>query len=310
MTNRAAGSRPHRTEHPTSGSTNWPYSISDDEFLLFQDLIQRETGIQLPEGKRSLLVGRLARRLRALNVTTFAEYYRRVKSDGAEWVQMVDHIVTNETHFFREPKQFEFIVDRVVPALVERRHASRRVRVWSAACSTGEEPFSIAMTLRAQLPGWEIDIVATDLSSRVLAKAREAVWPIERSREIPEPFLKAFMLRGTGAHNGEMKALAELRNLVRFQRLNLNDAAYDVPTEFDLIFCRNVLIYFSREGRTAIVGRLLRHLTAEGHLFLGHAETLNGFTEGLRLVGPTVYAKAGPVGDRSARSDAQSQRAR
>jgi chemotaxis protein methyltransferase CheR len=273
------------------------YRISDHEFGLFQALVQRETGIQLPETKRPLLVGRLARRLRELKLPSFAAYYRRVaKEEGeAERLRMIDLISTNETRFFREPKQFEFLERQMLPAwtaAAREGRRPRRVRAWSAACSTGEEPHSIAMTLLAQLPDWEIEIVATDISTRALERARAALWPIEKSRDIPEPLLRAFMLRGIGEHQGYMKAGPELRSLVRFERLNLHGARYDVEGAFDLIFCRNVLIYFSAQGRAAVVNRLLERLAPGGHLLLGHAETLNGLTDRLRSVGPAVYSWA------------------
>jgi chemotaxis protein methyltransferase CheR len=274
------------------------YHISDEEFRRFQALVERETGIQLPESKRSLLVGRLARRLRELKLASFGDYYRRVTDQGdpAERILLIDRISTNETSFFREPKQFEHLEQELLPAWAADPRRERRVRVWSAACSTGEEPYSLAMTLLGQLPGWEIDILASDLSTRALSHARAALWPIEQSREIPERHLKAFMLRGVGEHQGYMKAGPELRQVVRFQRLNLHAPRCEAHGRFDLIFCRNVLIYFSAQGRAAVVGRLLKHLAPGGYLFLGHAETLNGITDRLRSVGPTVYGWAGRPG--------------
>ncbi len=277
-------------EVPASG----PYGIRDHEFKLFQALVERLTGIQLPEAKRPLLVGRLARRLRELKIDDFETYYRCVTRDEAERVRMIDAITTNETRFFREPQQFDFLERRVLPAWAHTAEAAgrrRRIRVWSAACSTGEEPFSIAMTLLFQLPDWDIEIFATDLSTRVLEKARAALWPIEKCRDIPERYLKAFMLRGTGEQRGYMKAGRELRSRVRFARLNLHDVYYPVAGPFDLIFARNVLIYFSTEGRTAVTGKLIGHLAPQGCLFLGHAETLNGITERLSAVGPTIYSR-------------------
>jgi chemotaxis protein methyltransferase CheR len=269
--------------------------IADREFLLFRALVERETGIQLPDAKRSLLVGRLARRLRELGLSSFGEYYRLVTSEGgaAERIRMIDRIATNETHFFREPRQFEFLEREVLPAWAARpQDRGRRVRAWSAACSTGEEPYSIAMSLRAGLPGWQIDVLATDLSTRVLEEARAAVWPIEQSREIPERHLKAFMLRGVGENQGYMKAGPELRALVRFERVNLHADRYGLDGAFDLIFCRNVLIYFSAEGRAAVVKKLLQHLAPGGQLFLGHAETLDVASFGLRNLGPAVHGWA------------------
>jgi chemotaxis protein methyltransferase CheR len=284
-----SASRPSRHRDPEAGL----YRISDDEFALFQALVQRETGIQLPEAKRLLLVSRLARRLRLLKLESFGAYYRRVREDGDELTRMIDLVSTNETHFFREPKQFEFLERTLLPAWAAAAGGRPgRVRAWSAACSTGEEPYSIAMTLLARLPGWEIEVVATDLSTRVLDKARGAVWPIEKSRDIPERHLKAFMLRGTGEHQGYMKAGPELRRLVRFERLNLHADRYAVEGLFDLIFCRNVLIYFSTDGRAQVVKKVVQHLAPRGHVLLGHAETLNGHREGLQSSGPSAYSRA------------------
>jgi chemotaxis protein methyltransferase CheR len=277
-------------------------TLSDQEFALFRALLQRETGIHLTEAKRALLVGRLTRRLRELRLHSFGAYYRRVTrdGDGAEMVRMVDLITTNETHFFREPKQFELLAQVLVPAWVAAAELHRRprsLRVWSAACSSGEEPFSVAMTLLHHLPGWRLEILATDLSSRILEQARAAVWRIDKAREIPEPYLKAFMLRGIGDKQGTMKAGAELRRVVQFAHANLHQDPLPVEGRFDLILCRNVLIYFTPATRGQVVRRLLRHLDPSGHLFLGHAETLSGIDDlGDRLVarGPSVYAWAPP----------------
>lgn len=237
-------------------------------------------------------MGRLARRLRELRIDSFEAYYRRVLKDETERVRMVDTITTNETRFFREPKQFEFLDRQWLPArAVGAARRRRRLRVWSAACSTGEEPYSIAMTLLSRLPDWEIEILATDLSTRALERARAALWPIEKCRDIPERYLKAFMLRGVGEHRGSMKAAQELRSLVRCEQLNLHDAHYPVEGPFDLIFSRNVLIYFSTQGRAAVVNKLIGHLAPGGCLLLGHAETLHGITDRLYAVGPTIYSR-------------------
>jgi chemotaxis protein methyltransferase CheR len=158
----------------------WPSEITDAEFALFQALIQKETGIQLPEVKRSLLVGRLARRVRELQLRTFGEYYRRVTAEGdaAERMHLFDRISTNETHFFREPRHFDYLERHILSTwLTQADTRRRRVRVWSAACSTGEEPYSIAMTLLAALKGWQIDIFASDLSTHALRRAESAMWP-------------------------------------------------------------------------------------------------------------------------------------
>jgi chemotaxis protein methyltransferase CheR len=201
------------------------YRIEDQEFRQFQALVQRETGIQLPESKRALLVGRLSRRLRELGLSSFGAYYRRLQEgdNQEELLRFIDRMATNETSFFREPKQFEFLEADVLPAWTARTRG-RRLRAWSAACSTGEEPYSIAMTLLAHLPASDVEVFASDISTRALETARGALWPIERSRQVPERHLKAFMLRGVGEYQGYMKAAPGLREAVRFERLNLHDA--------------------------------------------------------------------------------------
>jgi chemotaxis protein methyltransferase CheR len=272
-----------------------PYRITDHEFGLFRTLVHRETGIQLTEAKRPLLVGRLARRLRELRLDSFAAYYRRLTREGdeAERIRMIDLISTNETRFFREPKQFELLARELVPAWSAEAEAggrARSLRIWSAACSTGEEPYSVAMVLLRHLPGWAIDVLATDLSTRVLEKARAGLWPIEKSREIPEAYLKAFMLRGVGSRQGTMKAGAEVRKVVRFERVNLHQQPLPVAGVFDLILCRNVLIYFSPADRSQVLRGVVERLAPRGHLLLGHAETLNGADDRLRSSGPSAYS--------------------
>jgi chemotaxis protein methyltransferase CheR len=275
--------------------------ISEKEFALFQTLIHREAGIYLSPVKKALVEGRLSKRLRELGLNSFGAYYCRVVEDGdrEELVRLLDCICTNETHFFREPQHFEFLEKHVFPewtAQAASGFRARRVRVWSAACSTGEEPYSVAMLLWAVFPpvsGWVIEILATDLSTRALDRAETAIWPIEKSQEIPARFLKPCMLRGTRSQIGKMKVNPEIRSIVRFERLNLIDNAYPMTDRFDLIFCRNVLIYFDPELRLRVVQQLLNHLAPKGYLFLGHAETLNGLGERVRSVIPTVYAHAG-----------------
>lgn len=270
-------------------------AIGRGDFNAFRELIHREAGINLAEHKQALLMARLQPRLRGLGVATFADYFRLVVSDEAERVEMLDRISTNETHFFREPRQFEFLEKEVVPRWREeaRRDARAKcIRIWSAACSTGEEPYSIGMTLLHHFPlsdGWDIEIVATDLSTRVLKRARGAVWPIEKSADIPPAYLKSFMLKGTGPEEGRMKAGPQLRSIIRFSRLNLNDEPYPVPGPFDAIFCRNVLIYFDHPMKVKVLTQLLRHLAADGLLFLGHAESAHGLIPQMKLAGPTVY---------------------
>jgi len=268
--------------------------IATRVFRRFQAVIRRESGISLSDAKKALLVGRLGRRLRDLGIDSFEEYLERVEADAGERVLMLDAIATNETHFFREPAQFTFLKEKVFPRWLEDAaagHRPRRLRIWSAGCSTGEEPYSLAMLLASFFPrDWDLEIRASDLSTKALARACAAVWPLERAREIPPALLKTYMLRGTGPEEGRMKAGPELRALVTFERLNFADETWASGGPFDAILCRNVLIYFDAEGKRRAVSRLLDHLAEGGFFFVGHAESLNGITDRVRPVMPCVYS--------------------
>jgi chemotaxis protein methyltransferase CheR len=267
--------------------------MSDREFRAFRELVYRESGIHISEFKRELLTARLSRRIRVLGMLRFGEYLALVERESRERVEMLDRLVTNETRFFREPVQFEYLETQLLPrwrAEATEQRRPRRVRVWSAGCSTGQEPYSIAMVLLAHLEGWDIEVVATDLSGRALRQAIAGVWPIIKATEIPEQYLKAHMLRGVRAQSGTMSATDALRAVIRFQRLNLHDELPQLGT-FDLIFCRNVLIYFDAASRTKAVTRILSRLGPAGYLFLGHSESL--LSSGLRLrpMAPSVYSR-------------------
>lgn len=272
--------------------------LTTPEFTRIQRLIHHQAGIFLPDAKRALVVARLGRRVRDLGLGSFGAYFELVEADPAEHTRMLDAICTNETRFFREPRQFDFLETDVLPSWKQRGEAGlapKRIRVWSAACSTGEEPYSLAMLLRTHFPleaGWTVEILASDLSTKVLAAAGEAVWPVERAEDIPPPYRRAYMFRGIRGEEGKMRAQPKIRSMVSFQRINLVDDRYPVDGPFDLIFCRNVLIYFDRETKAAVIDRLTRHLSPTGMLFLGHSETLHSGNHALRHVGPTAYARS------------------
>jgi chemotaxis protein methyltransferase CheR len=275
-------------------------ALGAQEFARFRALIYREAGIHLADCKHALVVGRLSRRLRELGLRSFAAYWRLVADggDASERIRMLEAICTHETRFFREPPHWEFLERTLLPAWRAEAAAhgrSRRVRAWSAGCSSGEEPYSLAMTLLHHLPaseGWSVEVVATDLSTRVLERAREGVWALEKKDDIPPAYLKRFMLRGRRSQEGMLAAGPELRGAVRFQKLNLNAPEYDLAGSFDLVFCRNVLIYFDAASRAAAVNRLLDRLEPRGHLFLGHAESLSRVTGRARHVLPTIYVRS------------------
>lgn len=272
-------------------------SLSDRDFRRFQNLIYRTAGIHLSHNKRAMLAARLSKRLRALDIDAYDEYFDRVEANGDEMVEMLDCVATNETRFFREQRQFDFLQSVLIPrwrAAAEAGQRPRTLRIWSAGCSTGEEPYSLAMTLLAafsggQEPDWDVSIIASDLSTRALEAATTGMWPIDKAVSIPEPWLKRFMLRGRGSKQGKMKAGQEIRSVITFFRMNLNDDEYPVGRGFDLILCRNVLIYFDADSRRRVIDRLVDRLAPGAHFFIGHAETLHGVTNRVRGVGPTIY---------------------
>jgi chemotaxis protein methyltransferase CheR len=274
-------------------------SVSAPLFEKFQKLIYSETGIWLGSSKTALLCGRLFRRLRELEISSLERYYECVSrpDQHEERARMIDAITTNETRFFREPRQFEFLVQRVFPGWqADAKHGlrSRRGRIWSAGCSSGEEPYSVAMLLAKYLPaqdGWDTRVLATDISNRVLEKARKGIYPIARSTELPNDLRHSFMLRGTAERQGEMKVRVEIQGMVDFRRLNLDREADLVEGPFDAIFCRNVLIYFAVASKRRVVANLVRHLTPNGLLFVGHAENLTSVSSQLRSLEPSIYAK-------------------
>ena len=273
--------------------------LKPEEFRLLRDLVGARTGINFAPDLRFSLERRLRERLAVLGLTSFAEYYQYLRfhpAANAEWEEVQDLLTTNETYLFREDYQLYAFRDEVAPMLAEQAKSRKRLSIWSAGCSTGEEVYSIAMVLADALPasqGWSVEVKATDISSRVLGVARDATWPIERASEIPRRLLERFMLEGIGPKHGWLRAAPELRDLVRVERFNLNDARYPLDEPFDVVFCRNVLIYFERGRKRHVVERLAEQLLPGGRLFLGHAETVHSTVPALRCVGQTVYAVAG-----------------
>jgi chemotaxis protein methyltransferase CheR len=229
-------------------------------------------------------------------MTTFGQYFEYAQENEHEAQALIDRITPNDTRFFREPQHFAFLEGAVFPEWRARALAgnrSRTVRVWSAGCSTGQEAYSLAMALLRFLPeheGWRYDVWASDISSRALAVARDAAWPADAASQIPPEYLRAFMLRGAGAQGGRLRASPRLRRLVHVEQMNLHDAEWPPQEDFDLVFCRNVLLYFTEAASKRLVGRLLRRLRTDGLLFVGHAEQLHERGEKAVPVTPSVYA--------------------
>ena len=264
-------------------------TINEREFASIRTWLYDTTGINLSEQKKALVMGRLASRLRHHQLASYGDYFNLLKSGrhASELQIAIDLLTTNETHFFREPKHFDFLRERILPD-----HPARRaIRVWSAASSSGEEPYSIAMTLAAVLKEAPWEVFATDLSSRMLARATTGHYSMARAETIPRAYLTACCLKGVGPQDGTFVVAPFIRGRVHFSQVNLNRELPPIG-EFDVIFLRNVMIYFDLPTKRQVVARVLSHLRPQGYLLVGHSESLNGVSDAVRSVAPSIYRKA------------------
>lgn len=261
--------------------------ISADEFGAFRELIHRIAGISLAPAKRELVRGRLAKRLKHNGLESYADYFKLLCGKGSAELQIaVDLLTTNETYFFREPKHFEFLRDKVLAA----HPRGVPFRVWSAASSSGEEAYSIAMELADALGDAPWEIVGSDLSTRVLQRARSGHYAMARADNIPSALLKRHCLKGVGPEDGTFIIKPELRRRVRFVQVNLNEPLPELG-KFDLVFLRNILIYFENDTKRKVLARIEPLLKAGGILMVSHSETLNGITGNLNVLQPAIYRK-------------------
>ncbi len=266
------------------------YSISDQEFSQFRELLYTESGINLSEHKKTLLVSRLTKRLRKLELKSFSEYYNYVVNGvngGEEFVRMLDLLSTNKTDFFREPKHFDFLADHIMPEL----SSTKKIRIWSSACSSGEEPYSIAITLCEAMGSekWDCKILASDLSTRVLAHAANGIYDKARVAGLDATRLHRYFLKGK--KGDKVKAKKEISEMIIFKRINLMNDDYPIKTPLDLIFCRNVMIYFDKQTQERLVNNFYRYLKPNGYLFIGHSESLQWLETPFIPIAPTIYQK-------------------
>jgi len=270
-----------------------PSELSEAQFQKISRLVKERCGINLHQGKKQLVKARLTKRLRELGFSGYGQYIEYVTSDvdGTELTAMLDALSTNLTSFFREPDHFRYLASRVLPAVIAR--SKRRVRIWTAGCSSGEEPYSVAITVCENIPdlrSWDARILATDLSTRVLERAGRATYPAERIKTVP-PQLRSRYFRCVQARPERLYRVEdEARSLVHFARLNLMEA-WPMKGPFDAIFCRNVMIYFDKPTQAELVGRFWEILAPGGTLFIGHSESLTGIEHSFRYVQPTIYEK-------------------
>jgi chemotaxis protein methyltransferase CheR len=273
--------------------------LSNSDFNRLSQFIYSQCGIKMPIAKKTMLEARLQKRLRTLRMASFSEYCDYLFSDKGmeeELIQMIDLITTNKTDFFREPDHFDYLVHKVLPEW-ERKQPSgvaKRLLIWSAGCSTGEEPYTLSMVLSNYAEthaGFAYNILATDISTRVLEKARTAVYEEEKVDPVPMALKKKYLLRSKDRENPMVRIVPELREKVYFRRLNFMDSDFGMREKAEIIFCRNVIIYFDRATQERLINKFCQVLVPGGYLFMGHSETLNGLNVPVSTVHPTVYRK-------------------
>ena len=277
-----------------------PAKMKDKEFQQFSAFIYERVGIQLPQTKKTMLEARLQKRLKVLDLDSFEAYRQFVFSQEgqrAELVHLIDVVTTNKTDFFREPGHFEYLIHKALPAIMKNQgnRYSEPIRIWSAGCSSGEEPYTLAMVLSefaADNHGFRFSILASDISTRILETARTAIYPDERVEGIAMNLKKKYLLRSKERRRALIRICSELRSKVLFRRINFMDNDFGIAEKMDVIFCRNVVIYFDKPTQQNLMRKFYQQLRPGGYLFLGHSETLNGINDDFSSVSSTVYQKS------------------
>jgi len=278
----------------SDGKADREYDFSDTDFRALRDLVKAMTGISLAETKRELVYGRVSRRLRALGLKSFAEYRRLIEApDAPELVEFCNALTTNLTSFFRESHHFDYLRDDFLAARANSAQGTRRIRIWSSACSSGEEPYSIAMTICEAIKDWQhwdIKILATDLDTNILATAQLGVYKQERTKGLSPERLSRFFHKRSEDGGPCYEAKPELKGLITFRQINLMD---DLPMSgpLDVIFCRNVVIYFDKDTQRGLFARMARLQRQDDLLFLGHSENLFNVSSDYALIGKTIYRR-------------------
>ena len=269
--------------------------ISDKQYSSLAELVYRLSGINLGTGKKDLMKARLAKRLRITGCRDVDEYIKQLERDktGSELVSFLDCITTNKTDFFREPQHFEFLIQDFLPKLDKICKDGGPLLIWSAACSTGEEPYTLAIVLMENQATWSrrgVQILASDLSTKVLDHAKKGVYATDRITGIPRPYLTHYFQKGTKKWEGHVRVRKELRDMIHFKRINLMDQ-FEFRRQFYVIFCRNTMIYFDRETRERLTNKFYNCIAPGGYLFVGHSESLTGVNHPFKFVRPAVYRK-------------------
>lgn len=273
-------------------------SMSDKEFSLFSSLIYSRLGIKMPYSKKLMLISRLTKRLKILGLKTYKEYYDYLSTEqgkSEEFNKMIDAVTTNKTAFFREPDHFDILTKKVLPELIESENFNERkmINIWSAGCSTGEEAYTLTMVMSEYFFGIKgnFSILATDISPKVLQAGYEAIYTENVIQPIPVSMRQKYLMRGTGDKSGYFRMISALREKVTFRQLNLMDSQFNIGTNMDIIFCRNVIIYFDKETQKELFKKFYKNLVPGGYIFIGSSETLYGINSDFIPAGPTVYRK-------------------
>ncbi len=269
------------------------FEFTTDDFNYLRGIVTKTTGIVAPDDKYTMYYSRLARRLRSLGLADFTAYREFLKQNQeTESIELVNAVTTNLTSFFREKHHFEYIRETLIPERI--RSNNRKLRVWSAGCSTGEEPYTIAMTLMQAIPDpqrWDIKILATDIDSNVLKTGSAGIYNANRVVDLDKGLLRRFFKQGSGSNEGKVKINQDLGRLIQFRQLNLLQD-WPMNNKMDFIFCRNVVIYFDKETKSKLVDRFADQLQAQGILFMGHSESLYKSSDRFDLLGKTIYRLA------------------
>lgn len=274
--------------------------LSLADFKKLSQAIYSACGIHLPEGKRILVEGRIKKRVRKVGLNSFEDYFEYLYSpDGLknELIPLIDVITTNKTDFFREPAHFDFLVRTAFPAILKQGGNSiikKKIKIWSAGCSTGEEPYTMAIVFNEYFQDDVVkpfSILASDISTEVLAKAKNGIYTMDEIDVVPIHLKRKYFLRSKNKFDNRVRVVPELRLQIQFARINLIDSHYDIPEKMDIIFCRNVLIYFDKQTQESVINKLCNCLTPNGYLILGHSETITGFKLPLKRAAATVYQK-------------------
>jgi chemotaxis protein methyltransferase CheR len=281
----------------TSVTDAFKHKMTDEDFGRLSSFVYEELGIKMPYPKKIMLQGRLQKRISTLNLSSFKEYIDYSFSDDSkdsELIIMIDLITTNKTDFYRESAHFDFLTSIALPEICSEKSVNKTIRIWSAGCSSGEEPYTIAIVMKEFLqhrPDVNFEILGTDISMRILEKAAQAVYSADRIVGIPLALKHKYFLKSKDPSVKLVKVVPEIRSKVKFERLNFMDSYYNTDRDFDIIFCRNVLIYFDREIQQNVINKLAARLRHNGIFFLGHSESITNMNVPLKQIKPTIFRK-------------------